>query len=162
MRIIFPEARCRIHRGAFPSRGRDNLYVVLSIAHPGGRGEDAVAISPCRGEHATFVVRHDCGSGLPWHVVLSQTKREAKLLGARRLLFTSKSGRGIDEYEAMLEKLLWLLESEPEDFDWGGASLDEELHADDGRPGWKGGRAGEGGSSPGVAGKIVNWMLRRR
>ncbi|WP_078293912.1 hypothetical protein [Mycobacterium sp. D16R24] len=158
----FPEARCRIHRGAFPSSGRDNLYVVLSIAHPGGRGEDAVAISPCRGEHATFVVRHDCGSGLPWHVVLSQTKREAKLLGARRLLFTSKSGRGIDEYEAMLGKLLRLLKSEPEDFDWGGASLDEELHADDGRPGWKGGRAGEGGSSPGAVGKIVNWILRRR
>jgi hypothetical protein len=157
----FPEARCRIHRGAFPSSGRDNLYVVLSIAHPRGRGEDAVAISPCRGEHATFVVRHDCGSGLPWHVVLSQTKREAKELGARRLLFTSKSGRGIDEYEAMLEKLLWLLESEPEEFDWGGAPLGEESHSDDGQAGWKSIRADRGGSSPGVVGKIVSWVMRR-
>lgn len=158
----FPEARCRIHRGAFPSSGRDNLYIVLSVAHPGGRGEDAVAISPCRGEHATFVVRHDCGSGLPWHVVLSQTKREAKELGARRLLFTSKSGRGIDEYEAMLEKLLWLLESEPEEFDWGGVPLGEESDSEDGQPGWRSSRADRKASSPGGWGKIVNWVLRRQ
>lgn len=158
----FPEARCRIHRGAFQSSGRDNLYVVLSIADPSGRGADAVAISPCRGEHATFVVHHDCGSGLQWHVVLSQTKREVKELGARRLLFTSKSGRRIDEYEAMLEKLMWLLESEPEEFDWGGVPLGEESHSDDGQAGWKSTRADRAGSSPGVVGKIVNWVMRRK
>ncbi len=157
----FPEARCRIHRGAFPSRGRDNLYVVLSIAHPGGCAEDAIAISPCRGEHATFVVRHDCSSGLPWHGVLSQTKLEAKLLGARRLLFTSKSGRRIDEYDAMLEKLLWLLECEREDFDGGGRLLDDES------PGYDESRAvtttaERHGSSPSVVEKIFNWVTRRK
>lgn len=158
LEAAFPEARCRIHRGAFPSRGRDNLYVVLSIAHPGGRAEDAIAVSPCKGEHATFVVRHDCGSGLPWHVVLSRTKREAKLLGARRLLFTSKSGRRIDEYDAMLEKLLWLLESEPEDFDGGRSLLDDDYD----EPRARTTTGDKHGSSPSVVEKVFNWVTRRK
>lgn len=157
----FPEARCRNHRGAFSSSGRDNLYIVLSVAHPGGRAEDAVAISPCKGEHATFVVRQDCGSGLPWHVVLSRTKREAKLLGARRLLFTSKSGRGIDEYDAMLEKLVWLLESESEEFEPEGSPLDEEQQGYD-KPLPRKTYSNDEDSSPGLGGKILNWMRRRK
>jgi hypothetical protein len=154
-----PEARCRIHRGAFPSSGRDNLYIVLSVARPDGQ-EDAVAISPCKGEHATFVVRHDCSSGLPWRVVLSRTKREAKSLGARKLLFTSKSERGIDEYEAMLEKLLWLLESEPEAFEWAGGPLNEEPQRYDTPLPLETFTAVEDDSSPGLGGKTVNWLRR--
>ncbi|OBB71562.1 hypothetical protein A5759_20515 [Mycobacterium sp. 852014-52144_SCH5372336] len=154
----FPQARCRIHRGAFPSKGRDNLYVVLSIAHPGDRAENAIAVSPCKGEHATFVVRHDCGSGLPWHVVLSRTKREAKLLGARRLLFTSKSGRRIDEYDAMLEKLLWFLESEPEDFEGGRVLLDDDYD----EPRARTSTGDKHGSSPSVVAKVFNWVTRRK
>ncbi|KWX57045.1 hypothetical protein [Mycobacterium sp. NAZ190054] len=155
---VFSDATCKIHRGAFPSSGNDNLYVVLSLSRPNRSGEDAVAISPCKGEHATFVVRHDCGSRLPWRVVLAQTKREAKHLGARRLLFTSKSGRGIDVYQAMLEKLVHLLDCEPDEFDWGqGYFSDEEWPQQGDHPS----RQRVPKHSPSVVERVRNWIMRR-
>ncbi|MDV3135633.1 hypothetical protein [Mycobacterium sp. 29Ha] len=109
--------RCRLYRGAFSSSGNDNHYVVLGITRPGASEEDAVAISPWSGQHATFVVRHQCGAQLPWRSVLSRTKREAKKLGARRLVFTSKASHRLNVYEAMVDKLVTLLECDPADFD---------------------------------------------
>lgn len=102
-------AECVRYQGAFPSSGDDNLYMVLAIKQAGAEDEDAVAISPWKGEHATYVVRHDCGRGWSWRDVLSRPKREAIEFGARKLLFTSKSHRDIDQYQAMLDKLTRLL-----------------------------------------------------
>lgn len=161
----FSDSQCRLHRGAFSSSGEDNLYVVLSIARPGVRAADAVAISPCKGEHATFVVRHDCGERRPWNQVLSRTKREAKQLGARRLLFTSKSGRGIDEYDAMMEKLVRLLDCDADEFDcpsgfvdygddpWIGARRNGERSSTANRT-----PRNEAAPAPGVVEKIFNWI----
>jgi hypothetical protein len=122
----FQGRRCTVYRGAFPSSGKDNGYVVLGIARARSQDEDAVAVSPWKGEHATFVVRHGCGSKLPWPTVLSRTKKEAKQLGARRLQFRVKLNRGMDVYEAMLQKVVALLECEPHEFDNGEVYFDHE------------------------------------
>ncbi|BBX24032.1 hypothetical protein MTER_34430 [Mycolicibacter terrae] len=117
----FAARRCTVHRGAFSSGYNDNGYVVLRLPIPGSAGEDAVAISPLKGEHATFVVRHGCGAKRPWPTVLSQNKSEAKTLGARRLLFKVNLDRRIkiNEYDAMLSKIIALLECEAALFDHG-------------------------------------------
>jgi hypothetical protein len=112
----FKDRRCTLYRGAFQSSGKDNGYVVLGIADANGE-EDAVAISPWKGEHATFIVRKGCGANLTWQEVLAGTKDEAKLLGARRLIFTPRPDRGITEYEAMRQKVVGLLECRPSYFD---------------------------------------------
>jgi hypothetical protein len=108
-----------MHRGAFNSGGRDNGYVILRLALPGGRGEDAVAISPWKDEHATFVVRHGFGKGRPWPEVLSKTKREAKELGAHRLVFRVDLAYHITVYEAMVSKIVALLKCTPDEYDSG-------------------------------------------
>ncbi|OQZ94708.1 hypothetical protein BST10_17765 [Mycolicibacter algericus DSM 45454] len=113
----FDQRRCTVTRGAFSAAYEDNGYVVLRLPVAGGAGEDAVAISPFKGEHATYVVRHGCGAKRPWTAVLSQPKREAKALGARRLTFQVNLDHGIDVYEAMLSKLIALLECEQDEFD---------------------------------------------
>jgi hypothetical protein len=112
----FKDRRCALYRGAFQSSGNDNGYIVLGIADSTG-DEDAVAISPWKGEHATFVVRKGCRANLTWQEVLAGTKEEAKLLGARRLVFTPRPDRGITEYEAMRQKVIALLSCRPSDFD---------------------------------------------
>lgn len=117
--------RYEIRRGAFSSTsGRDNGYVVLSIARHGDSKTDAVAISPWKGEHATYLVRNDCYAQLPWHEVLSKTKREARDLGARRLLFQSKPSHRIDVYEAMLQKIVAWLECDHQEFELGETYFD--------------------------------------
>ncbi|KAA0098926.1 hypothetical protein CIW49_13700 [Mycolicibacterium sp. P1-18] len=114
-----------IRRGAFSSsRSNDNDYFVLTFAGRNSFNVDAVTISPWKGEHATFVVRHDCGARLPWHAVLSRTKREAKELGAKRLVFQSKTSHHIDVYEAMLQKITALLECDRHEFDCGETYFD--------------------------------------
>ncbi len=115
---------CTVYEGAFPANGRDNGYLVLAIAYE-GYGEDAVAISPWRGEHATFVVRADCGAHHSWRTVLTKAKEEAKELGARRLVFKSNLDFGIDEYEAMFQKVVALFACSPAEFEGG------VLHFDD-------------------------------
>ncbi|MFV8315702.1 hypothetical protein [Mycobacterium sp. 23] len=116
-----------MHRGAFNSSGRDNGYVVLRLALPGGQGEDAVAISPWKGEHATFVVRHGCGEQRPWPDVLSKTKREAKELGAHRLVFRVGLDYPIEVYDAMVSRIVALLRCTPEEFDKGELYFDYGL-----------------------------------
>lgn len=107
LRRRFGDAHCRLYQGAFPASGDDNLYVVLEVVRR--RGEDAVAISPLRGAHATYVVRHD--SKLPWREVLSRSKRDAKDHGARCLKFAPGPAGDTDEYQRMFEKIVDLLEN---------------------------------------------------
>lgn len=64
-------------------------------------------------------MRHDCGARLPWHAVLSKTKREAKELGARQLVFQSKASHRIDVYEAMLQKIIAVLKCGRREFEYG-------------------------------------------
>jgi hypothetical protein len=122
---LLKDCSCTLYRGIFPSSGKANGYVVLAISYPETEGEDAVAISPWKGEHATFVVRYGCGAQMPWQTVLSRTKNEAKALGARRLVFTPNEDRGMDEYQAMREKILALLACEPDEFDSGTLYFDD-------------------------------------
>ena len=109
---------CAMYEGAFPEKGEGNEYLVLAISYA-GYGEDAVAISPLKGQHATFVVRADCCSRSSWKSVLSETKDEAKGLGARRLVFKAQSDYGLDEYEAMFQKVIALFLCKPDDFESG-------------------------------------------
>lgn len=120
--MIGPE-HCSVYSGIFPSSGRDNGYMVLVIAFE-DYGEDAVAISPWKNEHATYVVRP---FDHPWQYVLSRTKDEAIELGARRLHFRPNPEHGMDQYEAMREKILALLGGDPDEFDTGGLHFDPDL-----------------------------------
>jgi hypothetical protein len=107
-------AHRRSHRYAsrFPTEEKNNYYVVLVIERPAGEGEDAIAISPLKGQHATFVVRHGRAK-VRWEDALSRSKAEAVALGAERLTFTTRNNLGIDEYTTMLAKLIELLEESP-------------------------------------------------
>lgn len=116
---------CTLYEGAFPVNGGDNGYLVLAIAYE-GYGEDAVAISPWKGEHATFVVRADCGAQRSWRTVLTRTKEEAKELGARRLVFKGNPDYGIDAYEAMFQKIVALFTCEPEQFESSALYFDQD------------------------------------
>lgn len=120
--MIGPE-HCSLHSGIFPSSGRDNGYMVLVITFE-DYGEDAVAISPWKNEHATYVVRP---FDHPWQYVLSRTKEEAIQLGARRLHFKPNPEHGMDQYEAMREKILALLGADPDEFDTGALHFDPYL-----------------------------------
>jgi hypothetical protein len=111
---------CSLYSGIFPSSGRDNGYVVLVVAFE-DYGEDAIAVSPWKNEHATYVVR---ASDHPWQKVLSQTKDEAIQLGARRLHFKANPGYDMDEYEAMREKILALMNCSPDEFETGALHFD--------------------------------------
>lgn len=114
---VGPE-RCTLYRSTSTTEVRsldgENItedYLVLVIDQNGG--EDAVAISPARGRHATFVVRHDV-STLPWHEVFALPKRSATDLGAKRMRFQGRWP--MDEYEAMFEKVSTALTCPPERF----------------------------------------------
>lgn len=87
----------------------DYLVLVIDTA----TGQNAVAISPARGRHATFLVRHDV-SPLPWREVFALPKRSAKDLGARRMRFQQRWP--MDEYEAMFQKVTTALTCAPERF----------------------------------------------
>lgn len=105
----FSDRQPRKYESGFPA-DEDNRYVVLVLAAPTG-GEDAVAISPLKGRHATFLVRH--GIALrPWRAALSMTKAKAVEFGADRLIFKSRTDDGLDEYEVMYKKLVQLLDGE--------------------------------------------------
>ena len=108
----FPQRHPRRYDSGFPSDEKGNRYVVLVITAPGG-GEDAIAISPLSGQHATFLVRHGIAQQ-PWRAVLSKTKAEAARLGAERLIFRARPDEGMDEYEAMLAKIIELLDGAAE------------------------------------------------
>ena len=133
------------YRSGFPSREKDNGYIVLAIATPNKGGEDAVAISPMKGQHATFVVRHGKAKSV-WRIVLSKSKAEAVELGADRLVFKDRPEQGLDAYAAMLDKIIELLEGAPnesaEDHLFGGfgppSGLDSTVR----------GRAGTGADTP--------------
>jgi hypothetical protein len=100
--------------GSESSRGVDNHYLVLAIKSVNGSGENAVAISPLTGQHATYVVRREC-TDADWADIFASPKIEARVRGARRLLFTSPDRR-TDKYNAMRDKVIALLECDPTDF----------------------------------------------
>jgi hypothetical protein len=113
---------CSLYSGIFPSSGRDNGYMVLVVAFE-DYGEDAVAISPWKNEHATYVVR---AFDHPWQHVLTHTKGEAIKMGARRLHFKPNPSYDIDEYEAMRDKIIALLSCGPDEFETGALHFDPE------------------------------------
>lgn len=110
----FGALRCVWHRGSDSSDGIGIRYLVLAIESDNGSGEDAVAISPLAGRHATYVVRRDCAEA-DWKTLFAHPKFEARLLGARRLLFTERRSH-TDQYSAMRDKIIKLLECHPRDF----------------------------------------------
>lgn len=115
----FGAERCTWHGGRESSDGIDNRYLVLAIRSINGAGEDAVAISPLAGRHATYVVRHDCADA-DWRTLFGQPKFEARLRGARKLLFTTTDSH-VDQYRAMRNKIVKLLECHPREFRQGPA-----------------------------------------
>ena len=102
------------YEGSESSKGVNNQYLVLAIRSAKGSGENAVAISPLAGQHATYVVRHECAEA-HWATIFANPKLEARLRGARRLLFTTPDSR-TDQYTAMREKVITLLECHRHDF----------------------------------------------
>lgn len=106
--------RCDWFEGSGSSRGVDNHYLILAIRSTHDSGQDAVAVSPVTGEHATYVVRHECTEA-DWATIFTGPKIEARRRGARRLFFTAP-GHGTDQYEAMRDKIITLLECDPRDF----------------------------------------------
>lgn len=109
----FTPARCRLHKGSMTSSGVDNRYLVLVIKPASGASENAVAISPLAGLHATYVVRRECADA-DWQVIFAGPKLDARRQGARKLLFAG-SGHG-DPYTAMRDRVIDLLECARADF----------------------------------------------
>lgn len=107
----FGAERCTWHRGHSHADGIGSNYLVLAIGSANGSGENAVAVSPLAGRHATYVVRHDWAEA-DWRILLAHPKFEARLRGARKLLFTAGAD-GIDQYNAMRDKIINLLECHP-------------------------------------------------
>lgn len=120
----FGSSRCTLYRGVFRPSEDGNGYVVIAIRRESG-DEHAVAISPWKGEHATFVVRSDCDKREPWPNVLSRTKAEAKDVGAKRLVFSAGSDGSLDQYETMKRKIICLLECTPVEFEQGHFYFDQ-------------------------------------
>ena len=89
-------------------------YLVLAITSANGSSEDAVAISPLAGRHATYVVRRECAEA-DWTILFACPNFEARLRGAWKLLFTT-TDRGVDQYSAMRDKVVNLLECDPREF----------------------------------------------
>lgn len=110
----FGADRCRWHEGTELSTGVNNEYLVLTIKSANGSGEHAVAISPLAGRHATYVVRCDCADA-DWVTIFAHPKSEARLQGARKLLFTAND-HGVDQYRAMRDKVIALLECPRHEF----------------------------------------------
>ncbi|ADU01809.1 Translation initiation factor IF-2, N-terminal region [Mycolicibacterium gilvum Spyr1] len=110
----FGAHRCVWHRGSDSSDGIGIRYLVLAIKSDNGSGENAVAISPLAGRHATYVVRADCAEA-DWKTLFAYPKFEARLRGARKLLFTDNRG-DTDQYGAMRDKIIKLLECHPREF----------------------------------------------
>ena len=105
---------CDWYEGSESSRGVDNHYLVLAIKSVNGSGENAVAISPLTGQHATYVVRREC-TDADWADIFASPKIEARVRGARRLLFATPDRR-TDKYNAMRDKVITLLECDHRDF----------------------------------------------
>lgn len=106
--------RCRLYAGPESSSGVNSRYLVLAIKSANGSGEHAVAISPLAGRDATYVVRRDCVEE-DWTTIFATAKAEARVRGARKLLFTS-TDRHADPYIAMCAKVVHLLECPPREF----------------------------------------------
>lgn len=103
----FTPNRCRLHKGSMTSSGVDNRYLVLVIKSASGASENAVAISPLAGLHATYVVRRECADA-DWQVIFAAPKPDARRQGARKLLFVGSGHE--DPYTTMRDKIVNLLE----------------------------------------------------
>ena len=104
----FGQDRCTWHKGSPSSDGVDNRYLILSIRRAGEAGEDAVAISPLVGQHATYLVRHDRAEA-EWRSLFARSKFDARLGGAKKLLFTSDGHT--DPYKAMRRKIIGFIDA---------------------------------------------------
>lgn len=117
-RCSFAIGRRRISgTGGSAGRNIDEDYILLVIKNYGRDGlgsEDAVAISPIAGMHAAFYSRF-AASQVTWRDAFAQSKRDARNLGVRRLVF--QPGKfGMDRYAAMREKISALAACDPDDF----------------------------------------------
>jgi hypothetical protein len=112
--------RCVWHVGSGSLNGIGNRYLVVTINSANGFDANAVAISPLAGRHATYVVRRECADA-DWKTLFAHPKFEARLLGARKLLFTTTPDHP-DQYKAMRDKIIRLLECEPGEFRKGAIS----------------------------------------
>lgn len=110
----FGATRCTWHRGLDSAGGIGGRYLVLAIKSTNGSGENAVAISPLAGRHATYLVRRECAEA-DWDILFAHPKFEARLRGARKLLFTNRADH-TDPYSAMRDKIIKLLECHPREF----------------------------------------------
>jgi hypothetical protein len=110
----FGADRCNLYTGPASSSGVNNRYLVLAITSANGSDEHAIAISPLAGRDATYVVRCDCVE-TDWRTIFATAKSEARGRGAQKLLFTS-TNRGADQYSAMRDKVINLLECQPHQF----------------------------------------------
>lgn len=120
----FGSSRCTLYRSVFQPSEDGNGYLVIAVAQVDGN-EHAVAISPWKGEHATFVVRSDCGKREPWQTVLGRSKTDAKNAGAKRLVFTASADGNLDQYEAMKRKIICLIDCTPVEFEDGQFVFDQ-------------------------------------
>ncbi|KXF54876.1 hypothetical protein AXA44_39730 [Rhodococcus sp. SC4] len=125
MQAFFGDEQCVFARGKSSGRGFsdssgrniDEDYIVLVMRHFDDAGavvaQDALAISPIAGKHASFYVR-EAACHRSWREVFAHCKHDASALGARRLLF--KQPHGTNPYDAMCEKVIALATCHPDDF----------------------------------------------
>lgn len=126
LKQAFGEKRCALATGRRRGKSYENPlgrnidedYILLVIRNYGEDddvlSEDAIAISPIAGQHATFYSRF-ASSGVPWREAFAQSKKDARELGVRRLQFKGRRD-GLDEYFAMRSKLLALNRCDAGDF----------------------------------------------
>lgn len=70
--------------------------------------------SPLAGRQATYHVRRECAEA-DGDILFAHPKFEARLIGARKLLFTNRADH-TDPYSAMRNKIIKLLEGHPREF----------------------------------------------
>lgn len=115
--------RCEYFRGKLRNSGvvegsdRPDEYIVLVMReldeHGNVRQEHAVAESPIAGVNALYLLRGDVAAG-SWREIFSMPKKDARALGARKLLHTKGDGRPMVEF--LTDRVQTLLTCSPEEF----------------------------------------------
>jgi hypothetical protein len=123
LRELWGKDRCEYFRGTLRNSGdpetadRPDEYIVLVMRELDARGnitlEHAVAESPIAGVNALYLLRGDVAAG-NWREVFSLPKKDARALGARKLLHTKGDGRPMVEF--LSERAQTLLTCNPEEF----------------------------------------------
>jgi hypothetical protein len=115
--------RCEYFRGKLRNSGvvegsdRPDEYIVLVMReldeHGNIRQEHAVAESPIAGVNALYLLRGDVAAG-SWREIFSMPKKDARALGARKLLHTKGDGRPMVEF--LTDRVQTLLTCSPDEF----------------------------------------------